>query len=55
MYDVLGKSVATLVHERKPVGNYRVRFEASGLPGGVYFYRLKAGSLTETKKFTLLR
>jgi len=55
VYDVLGGEVATLVNEEKPVGNYKVEFDATGLPSGVYFYRLKAGSFIETKKMVLMK
>jgi endoglucanase len=44
VFDVLGNEVATLVDEKKPAGNYRVRFDAARLASGVYFYQLKAGS-----------
>ncbi|MGA9364921.1 MAG: T9SS type A sorting domain-containing protein [Bacteroidota bacterium] len=36
-------------------GSYTVDWNASGAPSGVYFYRLSAGSLVETKKLVLLR
>ena len=43
IYDVLGNMVATLVNEYRPAGNYKVDFNASNLPSGVYFYQLQAG------------
>jgi hypothetical protein len=55
VYDVLGNEIATLVNEEKPIGSYEVKFDASSLPSGVYFYRLQAGSFVETKKMVLLR
>lgn len=55
VYDVLGKEVATLVNEEKPAGSYEVKFDATGLSSGIYFYKLQAGSLIETKKMILLR
>ena len=55
VYDVLGNEVATLVNEEKPAGNYEVDFNATGLSSGIYFYKLQAGSLLETKKMILMK
>ncbi len=55
VYDVLGNEIATLVNEEKPAGNYEVNFSAAKLSSGIYFYKLQAGSLVETKKMILLR
>ena len=55
VYDVLGNEVATLINEEKPAGSYKVDWNASGLPSGIYFYQLKADSYIETKKMVLLR
>lgn len=55
IYDVLGREVATLVNEEKPVGKYEVNFDASKLSSGVYFYRLQAGSFVSIKKMMVLK
>ena len=55
VYDILGNEITTLVNEEKPSGNYEVEFNASSLPSGVYFYRLKSGSFVETKKMIVLK
>ena len=55
VYDILGNEVATLVNENKPAGVYNVQFTMYNLPSGVYFYTLKAGSFSETKKMLLLK
>jgi hypothetical protein len=55
VYDVLGREIAVLVNEEKPAGEYRVEFNASHLPSGVYFYRLSAGNYTATKKLVLMK
>jgi hypothetical protein len=51
----LGREVATLVNEEKPAGEYEVNFNAANLPSGIYFYQLKAGQFSETKKMILIR
>ena len=55
IYDLLGGQVATLVDERKELGSYTVAWNASGMPAGVYFYRLTAGTFSQTKKLLLIR
>ena len=55
IYDVLGREVRTLVNQREHAGNYSVTFDAHHLPSGVYFYRLQAGTYTQTKKLLLLK
>lgn len=55
VYDVLGREVMTLVYEEKQPGVYEVKFDASTLSSGIYYYRLSAGSYIETKKMILLK
>ena len=55
VYDLLGREVAKLVHEEKPRGVYKVNFDGSKLSSGIYFYRLQAGSFSETKKILLIK
>jgi len=55
VYDVLGREVAMLVNEEKQAGEYEVEFNAANLPSGIYFYQLKAGQYSETKKMVLLK
>jgi hypothetical protein len=55
VYDLLGREIATLVNEEKPAGEYEVEFNGYTLPSGIYFYQLKAGSFSETKKMILLK
>jgi len=55
VFDALGKEVKTMVNEIRPAGNYEVRFDGSGLPSGVYFYKLEAGEYIETKRMILIK
>lgn len=55
VFDVLGRRVATLVDGVMPAGEYSVRFDASGLPSGVYVVRLTAGDEVRIQKITLLK
>lgn len=53
VFNILGNEVATLVNEPKAAGNYTVEFNGNNLSSGVYFYRMEAGSFTDTKKLIL--
>lgn len=55
VYDVLGNEIVTLVKEEKAAGNYEVNFNASGLPSGVYIYKLTGGNNTQVRKMMLLK
>jgi hypothetical protein len=44
-----------LVNERSDAGYHGVKFDASGLSSGVYFYRIEAGSFVQTRKLLLIR
>lgn len=55
VYDILGSEVATLVNEKKSAGNYEVKFDASGLSSGIYFYKLESGSFLQTRKLLLMK
>jgi len=55
VYDVLGREIETLVSERQNAGDHSVTFNATNLPSGVYFYRLRAGDFSETKKLVLVK
>ncbi|MEW6616883.1 MAG: T9SS type A sorting domain-containing protein [Patescibacteria group bacterium] len=62
VYDILGREVAILVNEEKFPGKYEIQFNGSklssaqgGLASGTYFYVLRAGNFSETKKMLLVK
>lgn len=55
VYDILGNQIKVLTDELLSPGTYEAVFNASELPSGTYFYRLEAGSFTETKKMILIK
>ncbi len=55
VYNILGQEVRTLVNEYRAAGAYTVRFDASRLSSGVYFYRLQSGSFNIVKKMALVK
>jgi hypothetical protein len=55
VYNVLGQYVITLVNGAQDAGYHEVRFNASNLPSGIYFCRLRAGEFARTRSLVLLR
>lgn len=55
VYDILGSEIKTLVSKIHSPGSYKVKFNASELPSGVYFYKLQAGDFIDVKKMILLK
>jgi GH35 family endo-1,4-beta-xylanase len=55
VYSILGAEVATLYSGHRQAGDYSLTFNASGLPSGVYFYRLQSSTFSNTKKLTLMK
>jgi len=55
IYDAAGREVKTLINQNMQPGNYEGTFDGTDLNSGVYFYRLNAGSFSETKKMLLIK
>ena len=55
VYNALGKEIITLVNEIKKAGYYSVKFDATGLAAGVYFYRIESANYVSVKKMILLK
>jgi hypothetical protein len=55
VFDILGRRVATLFDEAKTAGEHVAEFDASGLPTGMYIYRLTAGDFVVARKMMLLK
>jgi 5'-nucleotidase/UDP-sugar diphosphatase len=55
IYNVLGQEVETLVNEYEGSGSHTVKWNASAVTSGVYFYCLEEGGRKMTKKMILLK
>ena len=53
VFNALGKQVATLVAGNQEARYYEVRFDASGLSSGIYFYIIQAGKFVHTRNLIL--
>lgn len=55
VYDINGREVSSLVNEIQIGGYYAISFNASDLPGGVYFYSLTTNSFTNARRMVLIK
>ena len=55
IYDILGCEVSVLVNAIKKAGYHSVKFNATTLPSGVYFYTLHVNGYSASKKMLLVK
>jgi hypothetical protein len=60
IYDVMGRTLTTLVNEEKPAGQFTVSFDGSKFTSGIYFYRINVitrdgKSFSQTNKMILMK
>lgn len=55
IYDQLGRERSVLVNSQLSPGSYKVEWDASNYPSGVYFYKIQAGDFIETKKMVTIK
>jgi hypothetical protein len=60
IYNILGQKVRTLVNENQKAGYKRVEWDSKNDQGeqvasGIYFYKIKAGEFSESKKMVILK
>jgi hypothetical protein len=55
VFNSVGQKIKDLARGEFSAGIYHCEFNAAELPSGVYFYQLKSGNFTETKRMLLLK
>ncbi len=55
LYNILGQEAASVVDQSLEAGNYRISYDAAGLPSGLYFAELASSGNVEIRKVMLLR
>ena len=51
IFNTLGQKISEIVNETKDAGTYEQSFNASQLSSGIYFYRIEATSVSNSKTF----
>jgi hypothetical protein len=55
IYDSIGRELKSLVNQNQDQGVQQVTFDAGELPSGIYYYTLKAGNYSASKKMLLIK
>ncbi len=55
IYNSIGKEVKTLISRNQSAGLHSINFDASALPSGIYFARMRAGNFNRVIKMMLLK
>jgi uncharacterized repeat protein (TIGR02543 family) len=55
VFDTLGNEIADLINENLKPGKYQIRYDASSLASGVYFYKLTSGQSQAIGKMILMK
>ena len=55
VFDIMGREIANIVSGEMKPGSYSRKFDGTALSSGIYFYRLKAGSFSQTRKFIIMQ
>ncbi len=55
VYNALGQSVTELANKVFNAGSHELRFDATNLPSGLYYYRIQYVGVSETRAMTLIK
>ncbi|MFZ1730714.1 MAG: LamG-like jellyroll fold domain-containing protein [Bacteroidota bacterium] len=55
VFDIMGTEIRLLVAERQEAGSYVVSLDGRDLPGGMYFYKMRTSTGSQTKKMYLAK
>ncbi len=55
VYNTLGEEIYTLVNEERAPGLHSIDFDGTHLSGGMYFYKISAGSFVNTRQMLLIK
>jgi hypothetical protein len=53
VYDVLGREVVSLINGETVAGSHELKFNATGLSSGIYFFHLECGNNSASIKMVV--
>ena len=55
IYNAVGQRISELVNRQQLAGFHRINFDATGLPSGIYIYKITTANYSQSKKMTLIK
>jgi len=55
VFNMAGQQVAELINQYQSIGKYTIIWNAENIPSGIYFYQIRSGAYSQTKKMLLLK
>ena len=55
IFDILGRRIEAITNENQQAGYHKIAWDATGLPSGVYFYRISDGEFSATRRMLLVK
>ena len=55
IYDVLGRQVDIILNKQLQPGHHKVQWDASNVPSGIYFIKMKSGDFSQVRKGMVVR
>jgi hypothetical protein len=55
IYDLMGRKIETVVYAIQPAGYHKIIWNANGYSTGIYFYKIRSGNYSCTKKMLLIK
>jgi hypothetical protein len=55
VFDIHGRQIERVLNEIQTAGTYKVQWDATRYASGLYFYRLRTGKFSQTRKVLLIK
>jgi hypothetical protein len=55
VFDLTGREISLVINQKLEAGTHSVQWNASQLASGIYFYKIRAGEFSQTKKMLLVK